>query len=157
MIKITDDFLEGLSEKARDLPRKRINHNLHKNYGETVQRLLNAAEPGTYIRPHKHEDPDKIEVFMILKGRIVVVEFDADGSIRDHAVLDRAGEISVAEVPPRTWHSFIALDSGSVVYEFKEGPYDKIADKNFAPWAPKEGVPEAQAFNEKILGALKLR
>lgn len=156
MIKITEKFLGEISEKARASSRKRTNWNFHASYDEIIQRLLNAGEPGTYIQPHKHQDPDKIEVFIILKGSVVVVEYGDDGSIKDHAVLDPAGESRAVEIPPGMWHSFIVLKPGSVLYEFKDGPYNESADKRFAPWAPKEGAPGAKEFNKRVLASLGL-
>ena len=122
-----------------------------------LQRLLNAAEPGTYIQPHKHEDPDKNEIFVILKGSVVVVEFDDKGNIIDHLILNAAGDGKAVEISPRRWHSFIVLKPGSVLYEVKEGPYDKTADKKFAAWAPAEGSGSAQAFNAKVLAKLNIK
>lgn len=161
MIKITDDLIKSVSEKAKSSPRKRINYNFHRSYDEPLQRLLNAAEPGTYIQPHKHEDPDKTEVFIILKGSVVVVEFDDAGNVIDHAVLDGAASSDktarAVEISPKAWHTFITLKPGSVLYEAKDGPYNKAVDKNFAPWAPREGDEGCAVFNDNVLAKLNLR
>ena len=93
--------MAAVSNDAKLSVRKRMNHNFHKEYTDPVQRMLNAVEPGTYIRPHKHENPDKIEVFIILKGRVVVVEFDEKGSAVDHVILDQDGGALAVEIPPR--------------------------------------------------------
>jgi cupin fold WbuC family metalloprotein len=156
MKKITEQLLNEVSNKAAAADRRRTNHNFHKDYGERVQRLLNAAEPGTYIRPHKHEDPDKVEVFIVLRGSVVVVEFDDEGAIIDHALLSRDKGTFAVELPPRVWHTFICLEPRTVLYEAKEGPYDETADKHFAPWAPAEGSPAAEGFTEGVLAKLKL-
>ena len=156
MIKLTEELIRDVSEKAKVSSRKRVNYNFHKSYDAVVQRLLNAAEPGTYIQPHKHENPDKNEVFIMLKGSVVVVEFDHSGNVSDHVVLDPLSGAKAAEIPPGRWHSFIVLKPGSVIYEVKEGPYDEKADKLFAPWAPSEGSPGADEFNKKILTKLNL-
>ncbi len=151
MIKFTDEFLEELSQKAKIDVRKRINYNLHNNSNETIQRFLNAAEPGTYIQPHKHENPGKVELFMILRGKVLVLEFDDCGKIVDHVILDLEKGRKFVEIPPKKWHSFIALEEKSILLEIKEGPYLKENDKVFADWAPQEGATEAQDFNRKIL------
>ena len=117
MMKITDAIISEASEKAKSSGRKRCNYNFHKSYSDPIQRFLNAVEPNSYLRPHKHEDPDKTEIFLSLKGRVLILEFDDKGSITDHFILDlQDGKIGV-EIPPRTWHSFIALQEGSVLYE----------------------------------------
>jgi cupin fold WbuC family metalloprotein len=108
-------------------------------------------EPGTYIQPHKHENPDKREIFFALRGRILVVEFHPDGGIREFIVLDPLKGTYGAEIAPRTFHSLIALEPGSVVYEFKDGPYDPIDDKNFAPWAPREHGPGVEDYLRRLV------
>jgi cupin fold WbuC family metalloprotein len=156
MIKINSKLINGLTEKAAQSERKRVNHNFHKELSDTLQRLLNVMEPSTYVRPHKHEDPDKREAFIILKGRAVAVEFNNTGDVTDYFILDPAIENFGVEIPERTWHTIIALDRDTVVYEVKDGPYNPINDKNFAPWAPAEYSHESIDYNQKLLRILKL-
>ncbi len=151
MIKIDNSFIEVTSQKAKQSPRKRMNYNFHPLPDDRLQRMLNAMEPGTYVQPHKHENPDKVEAFFCLRGRLLVVEYSPDGEIIDHILLDsRTGNFG-CEIPARTWHSIISLEAGSVAYEVKDGPYDPAVDKNFAPWAPKEGEAGCDEFIHKVL------
>ena len=83
MIRIDKSLLDSTTALARTLPRLRRNYNFHKEYSDTLQRLLNAMEPLSYIRPHKHEAPDKREVFFVLRGTALVVEFDENGNIAE--------------------------------------------------------------------------
>ena len=139
MLKIVSDkILNELSLKAANSPRLRLNLNFHEDLADPMNRMLNAFEPGTYIQPHKHENPDKREVFIVLRGQLLMVIFDDSGNPADFILLDPTKGTYVIEIPPRTWHSVISLESGTVVYEIKDGPYIPITDKNFAPWAPKE-------------------
>ncbi len=64
MIKINKQLLMDVLSRSRFSPRKRINYNFHKEYSDPINRLLNAAQIGTYVRPHKHLN--KIEIFIIL-------------------------------------------------------------------------------------------
>lgn len=136
---ISDQTLSELSQKAALLPRKRLNLNYHEDLADPINRMLNAFEPGTYIQPHKHENPDKREVFIILRGSLVVAIFDEAGNPTDFVLLDTKQGNYAIEIPPGCWHSVISLERGTVVYEIKDGPYILISDKNFASWAPKEG------------------
>lgn len=138
MQKIDDNFLNIVSQAAKSSARLRKNYNFHKDDSATLQRMLNALELDTYIQPHKHENPDKVEAFFALRGRILVVEFDDEGKITDHIILDSQAGNYGTEIAPRTWHTIICLESGSVAYEVKDGPYNVAVDKNFAPWAPSE-------------------
>ena len=157
MIRIDLPLLEAVSGRAKDSSRKRTNHNFHTDYSDPLQRMLNAIEPGSYIQPHKHENPDKREVFLIFTGRAVVIEYDEYGNITDHILLDPAEGNFGVEIPPRTYHSVIALDSGTVTMEVKDGPYTPIDDKNFATWAPREGDPETSAYLGKLINLLSLQ
>jgi cupin fold WbuC family metalloprotein len=128
-----------------------MNYNFHTDLADTFQRMLNCIEPGSYCRPHKHESPDKREVFIILKGTVVVIEFDNDGNIVEKIVLNNStGQFGV-EIPPSTWHSILALESGTVVYECKDGPYSPLNDKDFAPWSPEEGSEEVENYYNGLL------
>lgn len=156
MIHIDQRFIREISDKAVQSQRQRINYNFHKELSDTLQRMLNAMEPRTYVQPHRHEDPDKREVFIILTGRILVIEYNDDGEIIDHIILDRNEGNYGVEIEAGSWHSLISLKSGSAVYELKDGPYHKDDDKNFAEWAPAEGDEGAQTFNQQILDRLNI-
>jgi cupin fold WbuC family metalloprotein len=154
MIIIHQQLAAGLSEEARKSPRLRKNYNLHRDYEDPVNRMLNAFEPGTYVRPHKHESPDKCEIFIILTGKALALRFDSEGNIIGHAVLDHSQGIYGVEFAPREWHSIVSLASGTVLFEVKQGPYVQTIDKNFAPWAPPEGSPQATSYLASILARL---
>ena len=151
MIKIDRKTIDETSRMAASSPRKRQNRNFHVSYGDPINRMLNAVEPEAYFPPHKHENPPKREVFLILKGRVLMIEFDDDGRITDHVVLDTREGSFGAEVGPGAWHSIVPLEKGSVLYEIKDGPYSKETDKIFAPWAPAEGAAGADDFVRKVL------
>lgn len=156
MIRISKDLLDLLSAKAKVTARKRINYNFHSVMTDPINRMLHAMEPETYVQPHKHENPDKREVFIILKGKVAVIEYTMDGSVNDWILLDTATGNYGVEILPGTWHSLIVLENGTVVYELKDGPYDPTEDKHFADWAPKEGDAECRAYNHKILKQIGL-
>lgn len=156
MKKINQEKIDQVCEQSRNSPRKRQNYNYHEELSDSLQRLLNAMQPGTYIQPHKHENPDKREAFLVLQGRVLVVTFTADGEIDDHILLDAKKGNYGAEIPARTWHTLIILEKDSVVYEVKDGPYQKIDDKNFAPWAPKEKEESCLPYINSILEKLSI-
>jgi cupin fold WbuC family metalloprotein len=156
LIKITDEFINVTTREAQQSARQRMNYNFHPNHEDPLHRLLNAMEPGTYVQPHKHENPDKFEIFLVLRGRFAVFTFDDKGSITDHIVLDaHCGSYGV-EIAERTYHTLVSLEPGSVAYEVKAGPYSTTTAKDFAPWAPAEGNPEVPAYLENILSLVGL-
>ena len=157
MKQINQELLAQLTSKAKASPRLRMNHNFHYDAEDTLQRMLNAMEPGTYVRPHKHENPDKREVFFALRGRLCIIEFNETGEVLQHTILDATEGNYGVEIAERTFHSIISLQEGSVAYEVKDGPYHPIDDKNFAAWAPAEGEPQAKAYLEQLIKKLNLR
>jgi cupin fold WbuC family metalloprotein len=152
MIKINKDLIDKVVEQARTSPRLRMNYNFHPELSDPVQRLLNALEPWTYIRPHKHTT--KEESFVLLRGTILAVSFNDDGTIRDNAILSSATGILGIEFEENTFHMLTSLETGSAVFEIKEGPFVPHTEGSSAPWAPKEGTPEAKEFLEKVFGEL---
>jgi len=134
-------LLDALTEKARSLPRLRANYNLHPTESDPVQRFLNAIEPGSYVRPHRHVNPPKWELFTILRGRAVVLLFNDAGTVTERYELSAAGPLHALEIAAGRWHTIAAVESGTVLFEYKAGPYQPLADKDFAAWAPSEGAP----------------
>lgn len=145
---ITDAMIAELIEQARQSPRLRTIYRLHE-HEEPVQRMVNALIPGTYTTPHKHENPDKVELFAILVGRVACLRFDDAGAVQQVCVLDAAGPVKVVDIPPRTWHSLVALQPSAVV-EIIQGPYEAATHKNFAPWAPAEGAAGAAEYLRQL-------
>lgn len=154
MIEINDILFDQMVEKARSSPRKRKNHNFHTVASDSLQRMIHAMEPETYVQPHKHLDPDKREVFLVFRGKVAAIEYRDDGSVENWAVLDTAAGVHGVEMTPRKWHSLIALETGTVIYEIKDGPYDPADDKYFADWAPKEDAADGREFIAKTLKSI---
>lgn len=129
--------------KAEESPRRRMNHNFHESMDDSVHRFLNVMLHGTYIQPHRHLFPPKPESFMVIEGSIVFIIFNDDGTIRQAKRL-QAGE--GIDIDPGIWHTLIVDEDKAVCFEVKPGPYRKADDKEFAPWAPKEGEEGVSGF-----------
>lgn len=139
-LKIVDQaLLTRLSQQAASSPRKRLNHNLHPRLDDPIQRLCNAFEPGTYVRPHRHPREGRWELFLALSGKAVVLLFQENGTVLERVEIGVELPRRGIEVPPGTWHTVASLAAGTVLFEVKPGPYEMLTDKDFAPWAPKEG------------------
>ncbi len=146
--KVDNTIIEDTLQKAKESERKRAIYCIHEKE-DYFQRMINAVLYDTYLVPHKHENPDKLEIFLILKGRIAVLIFDDKGEIKEKIILDEK-ETRLVEIPPRTWHSFVVLTPEAVLYEVIEGKYDEKTHKKFAEWAPKEQDEEAQKYLKKL-------
>ena len=146
MFQIDDETLRKLREGAAASPRRRTHLNLHQTLEDPVQRFLNAIEPGSYVRPHRHHSPLRWELFTALSGRAAVLVFDEEGMVLERVEITAGGPVHAVEIPPGAWHTVAALESGTVLFEFKHGPYTPVTDKDFAPWAPAEGESGWQAL-----------
>jgi cupin fold WbuC family metalloprotein len=131
--------LDELTARARTAPRRRQNLNLHPELSDPIQRLLNAGEPNTYVRPHRHR-PGRWELVAVLRGQIDTLLFDDAGAV---TARHRLAVGNCIEVPGATWHSFVFALPGTIAIEIKPGPYDVQLDKEFAAWAPAEGAADA--------------
>lgn len=140
MIKLIDtQCLAELSQQARLSPRLRKNLNFHASNEAHCHRLINALEPGTYIQPHRHLDPEKDETMIVLSGRLGMLIFDEQGNITQQWILAAdSGNLGIT-IPAGVFHSMLALESGSVFFESKAGPYAALSEAEKAPWAPAEG------------------
>jgi cupin fold WbuC family metalloprotein len=133
---------------ARANPRQREILALHRTESEPIQRMINALEPGSYIRPHRHHDPPKAECIVLLTGALGFVTFHNDGTpdIGHCFLLHRTKGMLAVDVRENLWHTFFALERGTTVFEVKAGPFDARRDKQAAPWAPPEDSPEAPGY-----------
>jgi len=145
---ITRSLLESLSAEARGNPRLRKNRNFHA-MDEPVHRLLNGLEPGTYVRPHRHLDPNKAETAVVLAGAIGVLLFDDAGGIAESRRLAPGGANLGIQMPAGAWHSFVALEPGSVFFETKAGPYAPPSPAETAEWSPEEGSEDAVSLERR--------
>lgn len=130
-----------LKQKAADAARNarlREIHILHADDADPLHRMLNALQPGTYARPHRHLDPPKSEGFVILQGMAGIVLFAEHGEdiSEEYILLDQERGALIVDVRPGVWHTILALEPDTVLYEVKPGPYFPVTDKDFAPWTP---------------------
>ena len=151
---IDTSLLSALSATAQSVPRLRKNHNVHTRLDDSVQRLYNAMEPGTYVRPHRHPHPDRWEFFQIVSGCAAVLTFDSQGTVLERLVLSADGPKLAVEIPGNLWHTIASLQAGTVLFEIKQGPYQAVSDKDFAAWAPCEGEEAAPKFARWFSSAL---
>lgn len=151
----SSSYLDSLTAQAIASPRRRQHRNVHADYAEQVQRLFNAIEPDSYIRPHQHGLAPRSEMMMAIRGSMALVIFDDTGNITSihRFAANQTNTAAGVEVPAGSWHTVVALEPGSILLEVKAGPFDPSMPKEMAPWAPEEGTTAACSY----LATLQLR
>lgn len=117
---INKSLLDTVIMEAKKSPRLRMNYNFHTDLNDKCQRLLNALEPGTIMPIHHHK---VAEVYILLQGRLRVMAYDDNGKEIESMILDPYEGNYGIQIPANTWHSLEVLESESVIFEVKEGPY----------------------------------
>ena len=125
---IDHELLDSLSAKAQASPRLRMNFDLRNSPEDGSQRMLNALEPGTVLPIHRHRATS--ETVVILRGRIQWVFYDGDGNETERVTLDADGDLRMLNVERDRWHSLVCLESGSVLFESKDGPYAPLGEED---------------------------
>ena len=118
--------MDDLTAQAQASPRLRMNMDLRNSAADGAQRMLNAIEPGTVMPIHRHLSSS--ETVAILRGRICWHFYDDAGRETESVVLDANGEPRCLNVEKGKWHSLECLESGSVLYESKDGPYHPLEE-----------------------------
>ena len=118
---IDKQVLDSLTEQAKTSHRLRMNLNFHESLDEKCHRFLNALEPGTVVPIHRH--PTKAETFVLLRGKVRVTTHNDDGSIIEDVILSLEEGRYGMNIPKGVWHKVESLESGSILFECKEGPF----------------------------------
>lgn len=125
---IDSKILDDLSAQAKASPRLRMNMDLRNSPEDGSQRMLNALEPGTVMPIHRHRTSS--ETVVIIRGKIQWVFYDDDGNETERVTLDANGELRCLDVEKGRWHSLESLESGSVLFECKDGPYAPLGTED---------------------------
>ena len=123
---IDNKILDELSASAKINPRHRQAMDLRNSPEDLSQRMLNALEPGTVMPVHRHHASS--ETVVVLRGKIEWIFYDNEGNETERAILDANGDFRMLNVEKDRWHSLVCLESGSVLYESKDGPYHPLAE-----------------------------
>ena len=126
-MKITQAILDELTAKAKENPRLRMNLDLRNSAEDQSQRMLNAIEPGSPLPIHRHQKSS--ETVVCLRGRLVEEFYDElERTCTESIELSPNGPTVAVNIPAGQWHTVRALESGTVIMEVKDGPYEPLSD-----------------------------
>lgn len=101
-----------------------------------IQCSFLKLENNKTFRPHIHIEKQRSydkqiaqESWVVIKGRVQCFFYDIDGSLIDDSIILNAGDASFTLYGG---HTYKILEEGTIVYEYKTGPYEgQEFDKKF--------------------------
>ena len=121
---IDHSILNDLIVQAKENPRLRQGMDLRNCPEDKSQRMLNALEPGTVMPIHRHKDSS--ETCVCIRGHFEEYFYDESGNLTD--IIDMVPGGVVLNIEKGQWHSLKCLESGTVLFEAKDGPYEPLQD-----------------------------
>lgn len=121
---ITQALLDILTEQAKASPRLRMNYDLRNSDKDQSQRMLNALEPGTIMPIHRHKGSS--ETCICIRGHFEEYFYDEKGNLTD--TIDMVPGGTILNIEKGQWHSLKCLESGTVLFEAKDGPYHPLEE-----------------------------
>lgn len=125
-MKITQALLDELTAKAKASPRLRMNYDLRNSAEDGSQRMLNAIEPGSPLPIHRHRHSS--ETVVCLRGRLQEFFYNETGEKTEVIELSPDGPVVALNIPIGQWHTVRVLESGTVILECKDGPYEPLGE-----------------------------
>lgn len=125
---INQQILDDLSRRAQNSPRLRMNLDLRNSQEDQSQRMLNALEPDTDMPIHRHRNSS--ETVVVLRGKVQWIYYDNDGNETDRFLVAPNSDLCGISVPQGQWHSLVCLESGTVIFEAKDGTWEPLAPED---------------------------
>ncbi len=117
-------LLDSLSQQAAKSPRLRKNFNLHDSLDAPSQRLFNALQPGTKMEIHRHRHTS--ETCIVIRGSVKYDIYSDEGKVKEAHILRAGAECFGYNVPAGVWHTMEPLESDTIVFGCKDGPYHPL-------------------------------
>ena len=125
---IDSKLLDDLMAQAQASPRLRMNYDLRNSPEDLSQRMLNAIEPGSPLPIHRHTKSS--ETVVCLRGRLQEVYYNEAGEKTEVIELSPDGPVVALNIPIGQWHTVRVLESGTVILECKDGPYEPLGEED---------------------------
>ena len=118
---IDKDMLDSLTEKAKQSERLRMNLDMRTSQEDTSQRMLNAIEPDSILPIHRHRF--STETVVMIRGSLKETFYNDKGEVTDIILMQAGGNCPMLQIPAGQWHTAKALESGTIIFEAKDGAY----------------------------------
>ena len=121
-MRIDVTLLDELTAQAKASPRLRMNFDLRNSPNDQSQRMLNALEPGTVMPIHRHRHSS--ETVVVLRGKVKWVYYNDKKEVTDTFIVAPGSDLVGLSVPMGQWHSLECLETGTVIFESKDGAFE---------------------------------
>ena len=121
-MRIDVTLLDELTAQAKVSPRLRMNFDLRNSPNDQSQRMLNALEPGTVMPIHRHRHSS--ETVVVLRGKVKWVYYNDQKEITNTFIVAPGSDLVGLSVPMGQWHSLECLETGTVIFESKDGAFE---------------------------------
>ena len=121
-MRIDVTLLDELTAQAKASPRLRMNFDLRNSPNDQSQRILNALEPGTVMPIHRHRHSS--ETVVVLRGKVKWVYYNDKKEVTDTFIVAPGSDLVGLSVPMGQWHSLECLETGTVIFESKDGAFE---------------------------------
>ena len=129
-MKIDTALLDALTAQAKASPRLRMNLDLRNSPQDGSQRMLNAIEPGSQVPIHRHHRSS--ETVVVIRGALREIFYDKTGqNIIEIIDVRKDGDCFAINIPIDQWHTVESLETGTVIMEIKDGPYEPAKPEDF--------------------------
>jgi cupin fold WbuC family metalloprotein len=125
---IDTNLLDALTEQAKASPRLRMNLDLRNSPADQSQRMFNALEPGTVMPIHRHRNSS--ETIVVLRGKVKWLYYNDQGELTDTFIVAPNSDLVGLSVPMGQWHSIESMESGTVIFEAKDGAWTALEDED---------------------------
>lgn len=133
---VDEKILDELIAKAKNNPRLRQSLDLRNCPEDKSQRMLNALEPGTVMPIHRHKGTS--ETCVCIRGHFEeylygFTKLRSDGTPDPNSfgiveTVDMYPGGPILNIEKGQWHSLKCLESGTILFEAKDGPYHPLEE-----------------------------
>ena len=125
---IDKNLLDSVSAAAKSSERLRMNHNFHETLEAPCQRMFMTMDrdKGPWFQSIQHT----AETYILLRGKLKIFFYNEEKVIVEEEVLDQSHGCYGVHIPAGVWHSMEVLESSTIIFETKDGPYTPITEQD---------------------------
>lgn len=121
-------LFDSISAEAKQSPRLRMARDMRTTSADQSQRMLNAIEPGTELPIHRHRNSS--ETCIVLRGSAEEIFYDKNGNETERVLMKPDSECCGVNIEIGRWHKIVSLESGTVIFEAKDGAYEPLSQED---------------------------